>query len=122
MKKLYIDRFYMGLYKADITFLFGNQDKFDLYLKKKYGKEEKKYARGGETLEFTNKKQQKDYVLWLPKLDYGALAHEATHLTGFIFEWRGVNATLCDEHYAYMVEWLVREYIKFVKAKRIKPL
>ena len=119
-KKLYMDKLYMGLYKANITFLIGDVEKLDKYLKKEYGMEEKKYPRGGQTTEFTHKNGSKGYILWLPKLDYAALAHEATHLAGYIFEWRRVYTTSfgTDEHFAYMVEWIARQYITFAKNKK----
>jgi len=55
------------------------------------------------------------------KISYGTIAHEAVHAASFILDSRGVVPDFNnDEPQAYLVEYIVNEIIKFVKAKGFK--
>lgn len=118
------DRGIFGLYKARITFVFGDFKRYSAMLKKKYGYEKlREREPGGNTLRIVYEKSSKEeFFLWLPKIDYGALAHEAIHLASYIFDTRGIkiNLEVEDEHFALFVEWIVNEYLATVKDFRKK--
>lgn len=109
----------MGLYKANITFAWGDWDKFQIMLAKKYGLKKQDRVAGGNAVWLPPKGfKEEEFYLWLPqKLDYGALAHESVHLANYIFESRGIKLDLVneDEAFSFLVEWLVREYLMTIK-------
>jgi len=107
------DSFILGLYKANITFVWGDWDKYQTMLEKKHGLEKYKEKKGGN-------------AVWIPPhVDYGALAHEAVHLANYIFESRGIKTYPDgeDEPFAFLVEWIVRDYLwikDFRKKRNVK--
>lgn len=115
------DRFTFYLYKANITFAFGDFRRYSAMLKKRFGYEKKRDREpGGNTIRMIYEeggKTKEEFFLWLSKIDYGCLAHEATHLAGYIFEARGIETRPEgeDEPFAFFVEWLVNDYLAFVK-------
>jgi hypothetical protein len=115
------EKFILGLYKARITFAFGDFEKYSTMLMKKYGlKKENKPLGNVIKISFENGNQE--YILWLKRIDYGALAHEAAHLANYIFEDRRIfiGGFREDEPFAFLVEWIVNEYLEFVKRSRKK--
>ncbi len=53
--------------------------------------------------------------------DPGVIAHEASHLTDYVFEMRNILHDLSnDEPYAYLLEWFMDEMWKFCSQKRAK--
>ena len=115
------NNFYLQMYKVNITFVFGDYSRFEKMMKKEYNNQI--HRSGGSTTEIVLKDDTTEYILWLPKLDYGALAHEAAHLANFIFRSRGVKVGEefgGDEHFCFLVEWLVNVYLDDVKYFRKK--
>jgi len=117
-KKFYFeDRFYLSIYKANVTFAFGDFERYSKMLKEKCGLE-KLVETGGHAIRFMPEDDEREeYVIWLPRINYGALAHEAVHLAGYIFGDRRIRTHPEgeDEPFAYLVEWLVENYLKTVK-------
>lgn len=56
-------------------------------------------------------------LLFLDKLNIPILAHEATHAANRIFEYIGEEKP-SKECYAYVVEWIVKEYITHYKLNK----
>jgi len=115
------DKFAFSLYKATITFAFGDFKRYSAMLKKRFGYEKKRDREpGGNTIRIVYEeggKRKEEFFLWLSKMDYPCLAHEATHLAGYIFGARGIKTLLGgeDEPFAFLVEWIMGDYLAFVK-------
>ena len=115
------DRFTLELYKATVTYVLGDFGKYSAMLEKKYGyRKEREREPAGNTLRLAteNEKGEKgeEYILWLAELNYPNLAHEAVHLATYIFDARGIDGRTQgdDEPFAFLVEWIVGNYLAFV--------
>ena len=121
-KPIYFEeKFILSIYKANVDFIFGDFKKYQATLKRRYDYE-KKNEPLGNTVKVELENGEIIYILWLGKLDYGALAHEAVHVANYIFADRRIyiGGFKEDEPFTYLVEWIVNEYIDFVKRKRKK--
>lgn len=49
------------------------------------------------------------------RLDPGAIAHEATHISSYLFDIRGMKPDFNnDEPQCYLIQWVVNEVFKFI--------
>ncbi len=66
-----------------------------------------------------SKNFKRDYFIVIKEeyISMPILAHEALHVTNFIFLDRGVTATLeVDEHQAILMEWIIKQAEEFYKS------
>lgn len=120
--KFYFTKTYLPIYKTFVYFIYGDKVQYEEFLKKKYKNSVDSRSSQGMTHEFThNKSQRKEYTLWIKNLDLPTLAHEAVHLAHFVFANCGIIITGAgaeDEHFAYFVEYIMREYLDFYNFSR----
>lgn len=120
MSKFFKDSFYLKIYKKNVDYLICDIDEAKKYIQKAYDCEwEKEKQVSGSTLIVPYKNSQV-YILWMNKFDNNVLAHEATHLAGFILKDVGSNCPADDEVFAYLVEYIVKDFSDSYKRWRKK--